>query len=322
MTLPLPPAPAPVPVTHGWTAERKALFLDRLAAHGNARAACRGVGLSAEAAYRLRRRDPLFARAWAAALVLARENGLQVLGERAIEGVEEEIYYRGELVGSRRRYDSRLLLAHLARLDRLVDEDGAGADAGRFDELVACIASDAASELPQERAAFIEDAAKAAAEALRQAETHAYFVAATEGADDAAPDPAGDWAGDEDEEFQDYLEEVCREAAERARAAAGIAWEHRRDRAFETVDDLCAASLTSPAGCADGPTALLSPDTARRIAGPMGADEVGTAGAADGGKCFPWTMSTASTSALARALAGPPPARAATPRSPFHVPRS
>ena len=59
----------------GWTPELKARFLDRLAAHGNARAACRAVDLSAEAAYRLRRRDAFFARGWAAALVLARENG-------------------------------------------------------------------------------------------------------------------------------------------------------------------------------------------------------------------------------------------------------
>lgn len=79
----------------GWTPELKARFLDRLAAHGNARAACRAVDLSAEAAYRLRRRDAFFARGWAAALVLARENGVQALAERAIEGVEEQIYYRG-----------------------------------------------------------------------------------------------------------------------------------------------------------------------------------------------------------------------------------
>lgn len=47
----------------GWTPERKMLFLDRLAASGNARAACRRVGLSAESAYRQRRKDALFARA-------------------------------------------------------------------------------------------------------------------------------------------------------------------------------------------------------------------------------------------------------------------
>lgn len=136
--------PQDIPV-RGWTPGRKARFLDRLAVHGNVREACRCVGLSAEAAYRLRRRDEMFARGWAAALVLARQNCEQVLGERAVEGVEEDIFYRGELVGTRRRYDSRLLLAHLARLDRL--EDGAGSDAGRFDEILASVA-DPRTELP------------------------------------------------------------------------------------------------------------------------------------------------------------------------------
>ena len=64
ITEPFAHAPA-----RGWTPELKARFLDRLAAHGNARAACRAVDLSAEAAYRLRRRDLFFARGWAAALV-------------------------------------------------------------------------------------------------------------------------------------------------------------------------------------------------------------------------------------------------------------
>ena len=143
ITEPFAHAPA-----RGWTPELKARFLDRLAAHGNARAACRAVDLSAEAAYRLRRRDPFFARGWAAALVLARENGVQALAERAIEGVEEQIYYRGELVGTRRRYDARLLLAHLARLDAMVGDNAACADAGRFDELLNCVATGELGENP------------------------------------------------------------------------------------------------------------------------------------------------------------------------------
>src|SRR6187549_3736284 len=86
----------------GWTAARKAHFLDALAGEGNVRAACARVGLSREAAYRLRRRDALFARAWAAALVLARVSVGGVLGTRALEGVEEEVWLRGEVVGTTR----------------------------------------------------------------------------------------------------------------------------------------------------------------------------------------------------------------------------
>src|SRR6478735_2788882 len=131
----------------GWTAARKARFLDALAGDGNVRAACARVGLSREAAYRLRRRDVLFARAWAAAQVQAREIVGEVLGTRAIEGIEEEVWFRGEVVGTRRRYDTRLLLAHMARLDRLAEANPeAEADAERFDELLACIAGEPVPE--------------------------------------------------------------------------------------------------------------------------------------------------------------------------------
>ena len=65
-----------------------------------------------------------------------------MLADRAIDGIEEPVFHRGELVGTRRRYDTRLLLAHIARLDILVDEEAASADAECFDELVACIAGE------------------------------------------------------------------------------------------------------------------------------------------------------------------------------------
>ena len=125
---------------NGWTPARKARFLDHLSWSGNVRAACVAVGLSHEAAYKLRRRDALFARAWAAALVLARGHAEQVLADRALNGVTEPIFYRGEQVGARLRFDARLLLAHLGRLDRLAEQAEAPAHAARFDELVAVIA--------------------------------------------------------------------------------------------------------------------------------------------------------------------------------------
>jgi hypothetical protein len=125
----------------GWSAERKLRFLDRLAACGNVRTACARVGLSREAAYRLRRRDALFARGWDAALMLARPSSAEVLADKATEGIEEEVWYRGEMVGTRRRFDARLLLAHIARLDRMAQElpPESAEDAARFDELLACI---------------------------------------------------------------------------------------------------------------------------------------------------------------------------------------
>ena len=130
----------------GWTAARKARFLESLAGDGNVSAACARAGLSREAAYRLRRRDALFARAWAAAQVQARETVGEVLGTRAIDGIEEQVWFRGEVVGTRRRYDTRLLLAHIARLDKLAEDERVVEDAARFDELLACIAGEPVPE--------------------------------------------------------------------------------------------------------------------------------------------------------------------------------
>ncbi len=55
------------------------------------------------------------------------------------------------MVGTRRRYDTRLLLAHLARLDRLVSENVRAAEvtAGRFDELLAVIAGEVSTISPR-----------------------------------------------------------------------------------------------------------------------------------------------------------------------------
>lgn len=286
------PTPSPANA-NGWTPERKALFLNRMACHGNARAACRAVGLSAEAAYKLRRRDSLFARAWAAALVLARENGEQVLGERAIEGVEEEIYYRGELIGTRRRFDSRLLLAHLARLDRLAGDGAASEDAGRFDEIVACIA-DGSAELPLEREAAIERAAEDAEAALREEQIEDY------------PDLFDETLGKlsrQEARLLKSLDEACETAAEEARENAGMAWDERKRNAAVLVD---ACERARPAASPPPPRLLLAappPSAATRPNAPP--------------VSFPCTLSTVSTASLATALARPAIPQVETPRSPW-----
>jgi len=56
----------------GWTPERRRRFLELLAAGLDVRRACAAVGLSRQAAYTLRRRDPGFAQAWDGALRAAR----------------------------------------------------------------------------------------------------------------------------------------------------------------------------------------------------------------------------------------------------------
>lgn len=124
-----------------WTPERKVRFLSHLAEKGNVRRACLLTGMSHASAYKLRRRDVDFARGWAAAQVLAREVAVDTLADRAIDGVEEPVWYHGEQIATRRRYDARLLLAHLGRLDKAVaDDHAAAADARQFDRVLAQVA--------------------------------------------------------------------------------------------------------------------------------------------------------------------------------------
>jgi hypothetical protein len=169
------------PLVRGWTPALQTQFLDHLALKGNVAASCKRVGLSREAAYRLRRRDPLFARGWAAAMVKAHDHCIEVLADRAIEGIEEPIYHRGELVGTRRKYDNRLLLAHIARLDKAAEDEAAQADAGRFDELLARIGGEELPEgmdsedgvLPVDRESLSEDWAMEADREFAEAEADA-----------------------------------------------------------------------------------------------------------------------------------------------------
>jgi hypothetical protein len=98
--------------------DKQVRFLEALALWGSARAACRNACVSHQTVYRHRRASRDFALAWDAAVLVARPQVEEVLADRALNGIEEVVYYHGEEVARRRRYDSRLLLAHLARLDR------------------------------------------------------------------------------------------------------------------------------------------------------------------------------------------------------------
>ena len=121
--------------------EDQAFFLDCLAQCGNVLAAARRTGVSRSTVYRMRRACPRFADLWDAALLLARPQVEAVLADRAINGVEETVYYQGEAIATRRRYDSRLLLAHLARLDRLAERHGEGASPADFERALNALES-------------------------------------------------------------------------------------------------------------------------------------------------------------------------------------
>lgn len=111
-------------------------FLENLSLNGNVRLACRAARVSPQTAYRARRASPAFAALWDAALLSARDNAEQVLADRALNGWEEAVFYHGEEVATRRRYSDRLLLAHLARLDRLAERAEVSAALADLDDAV------------------------------------------------------------------------------------------------------------------------------------------------------------------------------------------
>jgi len=113
--------PPAVPRHDGWTGEKMAIFCETLAETAVVAEACEAAGKSIGGAYALRRRNPVFAAAWDAALSIARERLADTLLARSMEGNIEQIWKDGELVGERHLIDNRLGLAILRRLDRLAE---------------------------------------------------------------------------------------------------------------------------------------------------------------------------------------------------------
>ena len=114
-----PPAPGTLPAAvptrrrhDGWTPERQHDFIQALAESGCVEAACRRVGMTASGAYRLRARPDaaIFRQAWDIALDYAVRRLSDAAFSRALHGVATPIFYRGEQVGERRRFDERLTM--------------------------------------------------------------------------------------------------------------------------------------------------------------------------------------------------------------------
>jgi hypothetical protein len=278
----------------GWTQPRRAQFLEALSHNGNVHAACARVGMSREAAYRLRRREPAFARAWAAAQMVGREASAEVLGCRAIDGVEEEVWHRGELRGTKRRFDSRLLLAHIARLDKLAEQNAeAVADAERFDELVALACG---AEAPEELAMMDgllpctrEDCAVAAADCAADEWSDAEEIPPLDPIEDEDPEDRADREIHAFRAAQHERNEACREA----RLEAGAQWDAWFSGVCEKVDRLLAEPLDGPDADPGTPSELSTSPPAPTDA-PAPQRDRATAS----------TLSGVSTSALATALVG------------------
>ena len=96
----------------GWTAAKQIAFIEALAETACVEEACRRVGMTAQSAYRLRRREcgAAFLRAWDDALDHALHRLEQAALSRALNGVPRPIFYKGEQVGEWREYDERLTM--------------------------------------------------------------------------------------------------------------------------------------------------------------------------------------------------------------------
>ena len=96
----------------GWTAQKQIAFIEALAETACVEEACRRVGMSDSAAYRLRRRPcgAPFREAWDAALDYALHRLEQAALGRALNGVPRPVFYKGEQVGEWREFDERLAM--------------------------------------------------------------------------------------------------------------------------------------------------------------------------------------------------------------------
>lgn len=121
----LPVSPFTLPASSarhdGWTGEKMAIFCETLAETAVVAEACSEARMGISGAYAFRRRSPVFAAAWDAALTIARERLADTLLARSMEGNIEQIWKDGEIVGERHLLDNRLGLAILKRLDRLAE---------------------------------------------------------------------------------------------------------------------------------------------------------------------------------------------------------
>lgn len=88
----------------------KALFVAALAKSPNVSGACQRAKVSRSWAYAQRDDDPEFAAAWDEALETGVDEAEGELHRRAVKGVLEPVFYKGEEVGHIRRHSDTLLM--------------------------------------------------------------------------------------------------------------------------------------------------------------------------------------------------------------------
>jgi len=92
-----------------WTVRARNKFLTLLRETGNVSFAARAIGRARSRAYALRAEDSGFAAAWSDAVDEAIDRLEREAWRRAVEGLEEPVFYQGQVCGVVRRYSDRML---------------------------------------------------------------------------------------------------------------------------------------------------------------------------------------------------------------------
>ena len=91
------------------TPERLQKFIEALASNGGfASRACEVVGLSRHALYKFRRENKEFAAAWDIAVTIGADLFEEECMRRAFDGVDEPVFYQGDVCGHVRKYSDHL----------------------------------------------------------------------------------------------------------------------------------------------------------------------------------------------------------------------
>lgn len=92
-----------------WTDTRREKFLQHLRETGNVTVAARAVGFSRSRVYMIKDEDPTFAQEWENAEREAADLLEKEAYRRAVEGVDEPVFYQGIMVSTIRKYSDALL---------------------------------------------------------------------------------------------------------------------------------------------------------------------------------------------------------------------
>ncbi len=150
----------------GWTVERQRSFIDTLARTGSLRVAATTVNMSEAGAIYLRTQPGAesFNAAWDAAVATGSERVRDRLVDHALNGIPEDVYYAGKVVGERRRFNHRSMMWIIENGNKRAATQGAGLlSAAVVDEARATIAKRVDGIKRRRLRAYAGDPAKRAA---------------------------------------------------------------------------------------------------------------------------------------------------------------